>query len=60
MQQAIIGMAIALGPTTPSVARLSAQAFAGSAEDRMQNLEEDATEIKSPIGIILSIQKAKK
>ena len=60
MQQAIIGMAIALGPATPSVAELPAQAFAGSAEDRMQILEEDVTEIKCSIGIILSILKAKK
>ena len=57
MQQAINGMAIALGPATPSVAELQAQAFAGSAEDRMQNFEEDVTEMKSSIGIILSILK---
>lgn len=60
IQQAINGMAIALGPATPSVAKVPVQAFAGSAEDRMQNLEEDVTEIKSSIGIILSILKSKK
>jgi len=60
IQQAINCMVIALGPATPSVVELPAQAFAGSPEDRMQNLEEDVTEIKSSIGIILSILKSKK
>ena len=59
-KQAINGIAIALGPATPSVVELPAQTFAGSPEDRMQNLEEDVTEIKSSIGIILSILKSKK
>ena len=54
IQHAINGMAIALGPATPSIVELPTQAFARSPEDHMQNLEEDVTEIKSSFGIISS------